>query len=87
MPPIHRSKKEVKKLDTFTASQLFMFPKSMANDYQNGKGVIKVQINLDMYYVPTGEVTEIPYPAFCVLRDSGVNLSQYETNKPFDPFV
>lgn len=87
MPLIQRSKKTVKPLETFVASQVFIFPRSMSTDCQDGKNVIKVQINLKAYYIPTGEVTEIPYPAFCVLRDSGLDLSQYEIAKPFDPFI
>lgn len=88
---LHRSTKEVKKLDDLIGEKKFLIPTSFANERDpiTLKPAIFIGVNGIKTYIVTGEVTPIKYECFCILKDAGILGSNetYEVGGEFDPFV
>lgn len=81
------STKSIKTVEELVRNKKFMIPGRFANDYYNGKRCVMVGIGGKSTYLPVEESTEIPYEAFCVLKDSGIfgKGMVYGEGEEFDP--
>lgn len=78
-----RSIKPIKNLDDLVGSKRFIIPREFANE----GNFIYVGVGGKPYRIITEEAVEIPYEAYCVLRDIGVPLYSFSEEKEFDPWA
>lgn len=74
-----KSTKTILPLEDVIEDKLFIIPSTVATDRdQNGEPCVFVSVGGVGEYLPTGKFITIPFKYFCLLKDIGITLKEFE---------
>ena len=81
-----KSLKTIKNLSELVGDKQFKIPRRLGDaGNEEGELCMVIQVGSNKWFIPVEKAVEIPYEAFCVMRDSNI---EYQTiGKEFDPLA